>query len=225
MHRRLALLLAVVLSVAAARAQTPAPAPTASDRATAFHSFADVKYWSAIFDDPKRDEWQKPRELVAALAITPGATVADLGAGTGYLSPYLSAAVGPTGTVLAVEVETELVSHLRSRAERDHLDNVVPILGSKDDPRLPAAAADLILIVDTYHHFDHRRAYLPLLRRGLKPNGRIAIVDWKAGKLPEGPPADHKLPRQQVIDEMQAAGFRLAVEHDILPYHYFLVFE
>lgn len=196
-----------------------------SDRATASHSFADVAYWSKIFDDPKRDTWQKPQALVDALAIRPGQTVADLGAGTGYFSRYLAAAVGPQGTVLAVEVEPTLVAHLRERAEREGNSQVVPLLASPDNPRLPAGGVDLILIVDTYHHFDRRTAYLPQLRRALRPAGRVAVVDWQAGELPEGPPPDHKLPREQVIDEMQRAGFVLAQDLDVLPYQYTLMFR
>lgn len=223
--RSIIISLGVVVCAVTALAQQPSPAPTPSDRATAFYGFGDVKYWSGVFDDPKRDAWQKPRELVAALALSPGATVADLGAGTGYFEPYLAAAVGPAGTVLAVEVEPTLVTHLRERAEREQGGTVVPVLASKDNPRLPAAAVDLILIADTYHHLDHRRVYLPQLHRALKPGGRIAVVDWKPGKLPEGPEPAHKLPRQTIIDEMRAAGFRLTAEPDMLPYHYVLIFE
>jgi ubiquinone/menaquinone biosynthesis C-methylase UbiE len=201
------------------------PAATPSDRATASHSFADVAYWSKIFDDPKRDAWQKPRELVAALGLAPGQTVADLGAGSGYFSRYLAERVGPGGTVLAVDIEPTLVTHLRERAVREGNANVVPILASPDNPRLPNAGVDLILIVDTFHHFDHRTQYLPQLRRALRAGGRIGIVDWKSGELPEGPPPDHKLARERVIEEMRAAGFALAEEHDLLPYHYFLIFR
>lgn len=229
MRRRLILLgVAVIAAGAVAQAHrhdVASPAATPSDRATATHSFADVRYWTKVFDDPKRDSWQQPRALVAALGLAPGSTVADLGAGTGYLSRYLSDAVGPAGTVLAVEVEPTLIAHLRERAEQEGTDNLVPILGSTDNPRLPGRGVDLILVVDTYHHLDHRRTYLPGLRAFLPPGGRIAVVDWRAGKLPEGPPPDHKLPREQVIDEMRAAGYVLAAEHEFLPYHYFLVFE
>jgi len=205
---------------------SPAAAGEAtSDRATATHSFGDVAYWSSIFDDPERDAWQKPRELVAALDLAPGQTVADLGAGTGYFSPYLSQAVGANGTVLAVEVEPTLVAHLRLRAERERLGNLVPVLASFDNPRLPAAGIDVLLVADTYHHLDHRTVYLPQLRRALRPGGRVVVVDWKAGVLPQGPPPDHKLARDQVVAEMQAAGFRLVGEPDLLPYHYVLVFQ
>ena len=215
----------VVLSAVRIAAEEPTPPATASDRATAVESFADVEYWSKIFDDPKRDVWQKPRELVAALALQPGQTVADLGAGTGYFSRYLAAAVGPAGTVFAVEVEPTLVEHLRRRAERESGLNVVPVLASTDNPRLPAGGIDLIFIADTYHHLDHRAAYLPQLRRALRPDGRIAVIDWKAGRLPEGPPPEHKVAHEKVIAEMQAAGFRLAGSLDVLPYQYVLIFQ
>ena len=206
-------------SACALRAEAPP-----SDDATSHHDFADVAYWSSVFDDPGRDAWQKPDELVAALGIARGDVVADLGAGTGYLSRRLAAAVGPDGTVLAVETEPNLVVHLRERAEREKTPNVVPVLASAADPRLPVGLVDLILVVDTYHHFDDRRAYLRTLRRFLRPSGRVAIVDWQKRELPVGPPMEHKLPREQVLDEMRASGYRLAAEHTMLPYQYFLVF-
>jgi SAM-dependent methyltransferase len=126
--------------------------------------------------------------------------------------------------VLAIETEPNLIAHLLVRAEREESANLTPILASRDTPRLPPASVDMILIVDTYHHLDHRRAYLPLLTRALRRGGRVAIVDWKPGKLPEGPEPDHKLPPEQVIAEMQSAGFTLAAQPDMLPFHYFLIF-
>ncbi len=212
------------------RASLPAPAgethAATADDATARHSFADVAHWQAVFDDPARDAWQKPAEVVGALGLRAGACVADLGAGTGYFSRYLAAAVGPTGTVLAVEPEPNLVAHLRARAEREGTDNVVPVLASADNPRLPAGGVDVLLVVDTYHHIDHRIAYFRRVRRALRPDGRIAIVDWQKRELPVGPSLDHKLAREQVLDEMQQAGYVFAAEPaDVLPYQYFLVFR
>jgi ubiquinone/menaquinone biosynthesis C-methylase UbiE len=212
-------LVLMLASACALRAEAPP-----SDDATSHHDFADVAYWSSVFVNPARDAWQKPDELVAALGVARGDVVADLGAGTGYLSRRLAAAVGPDGTVLAVETEPNLVVHLRERAEREKTPNVVPVLASAADPRLPVGLVDLILVVDTYHHFDDRRAYLRALRRFLRPSGRVAIVDWQKRELPVGPPMEHKLSRQQVLDEMRASGYRLAAEHTILPYQYFLVF-
>ena len=222
MGERRCVVVALVLTLASACALRAEAPP--SDDATSHHDFADVAYWSSVFDDPARDTWQKPGELVAALGLERGDVVADLGAGTGYLSRRLAAAVGPEGTVLAVETEPNLVAHLRARAEGEHTPNVVPVLASPGDPRLPVGLVDLILVVDTYHHLDDRRTYLRALRRFLRPSGRVAIVDWQKRELPVGPPMDHKLAREQVLEEMRASGYRLAAEHTVLPYQYFLVF-
>ena len=157
-RERTCAVLALALVLASA-CRLPAEVPPPSDDATSTHDFADVKYWSSVFDDPARDVWQKPKELVASLDIRRGSVVADLGAGTGYFSRYLAAAVGPDGTVLAVETEPNLVAHLRERAERENTPNVEPVLASPADPRLPAGGVDVILVVDTYHHIDDRRTY------------------------------------------------------------------
>jgi ubiquinone/menaquinone biosynthesis C-methylase UbiE len=197
----------------------------ADDGATSHRSFADVDHWIGVFEDPERAAWQKPEELVAALPLKPGMAVADLGAGTGYFLPYLNRAVGPHGAVYALEPELSLLAHLRERIEKEQLNSVVPILASFDDPRLPEQSTDLVLIVDTYHHIDHRLDYLSKLRRALKPLGRVAIVDWLKRPLPKGPPPEHKLARDQVVAEMTRAGFELRQSPDLLPYQYFLIFR
>jgi predicted methyltransferase len=219
--------LAAIATAAGARPADPAADATAAPFAAtpgSRHDFADVEQWRRVFDDPARDAWQKPAEVVAALGLRPGAWVADLGAGTGYFSRHLDAAVGPGGVVFAVDTEPNLVAHLRARAEQERTATVVPVLASMHDPRLPPGALDVVLIVDTYHHLDARRAYLDRLGRTLKPGGRIAIVDWQKRDLPVGPPAAHKLAREQVVDEMRSAGFTLVDEPTFLPHQYFLVF-
>jgi ubiquinone/menaquinone biosynthesis C-methylase UbiE len=134
---------------------------------------------------------------VAALQIPAGATVADLGAGTGYFARYLSQAVGPNGAVLAVEVEPSLIAYLRERAEREQLANVTPLLASLDNPRLPPASTDLILIADTYHHLDHRRAYLPLLIRALRPAaGSPSSTGSPGNSLKVPSPRTNSLPKR-----------------------------
>ncbi len=219
--------------VPAARGQGPVPATAAPEHAghqaqheaTVHHSFEDVQHWTAVFDDPTRDAWQKPAAVVRALGLAPGMCVADLGAGTGYFSRYLSQAVGENGTVLAVDPEPNLVVHLRRRSEKEKTTNVVPILASFDNPRIPAGSTDLVLVVDTFHHIDDRVNYFRRLRRALKPAGRVAIVDFKKKQLPVGPPPPHKLPRGQVVSEMESAGYHLVGEPKILPYQYFLIFQ
>lgn len=215
-----------------ARAEGAAEAPDrAANRepglfdATSTHGFGNVAHWVSVFDDPKRDVWQKPEQVVEALELRPGARVVDLGAGTGYFSRHLATAVGESGTVFAVEVEPNLVVHLRERAENEKTPNVIPILASLDNPRLPRAVVDLVLIVDTFHHIDDRLGYLRRLRSALTPGGRVAIIDWLKRELPVGPDVDHKIPRQQVIREMEKAGYRLTQAPDLLPYQYFLIFE
>ncbi len=205
--------------------QTPTPPHAGTHDATSHHSFADVGSWVAVFDDPARAAWQKPAAVVAALQLRPGMSVADLGAGTGYFSRYLAAAVGDTGTVFAVHTEPNLVAHLRERAEHEHTPNVVPILASADNPRLPASGVDVVLIVDTVHHIDDRTNYLRRLRQVLKPGGRVAIIDFKKEDIPVGPPPEHKLARAQIVEELTSAGYRLVAEPDVLPYQYFLIFQ
>lgn len=199
--------------------------PGGAHDATARHTFDDVEHWTAIFDAPDRDAWQKPEALVAALGLRPGMRVADLGAGTGYLSRHLSGAVGPKGSVLAIDPEAALVVHLRDRAQRERLANVTPVLASFDDPRIPAGSVDVVLVLDTYHHIDDRLRYFGDLRGALRPGGRVAIVDWQKRDLPVGPASDHKLPRGHVVGEMEEAGYRLVEEPTLLPYQYFLIFE
>lgn len=214
--------MAIVIGVVA-----PALADNAhADRATSHRRFNDVAHWSSVFDDPKRDEWQQPDRIVAALKLEPGMSVADIGAGTGYFSRRLSSAVGASGAVFVVEVEPNLVTHLRDRAETEKTANVIPVLASADNPRLPAASIDLALFVDAYHHVDGRLAYLAVLKRALRAGGRVAIVEWKPGKQPVGPPEeDHKLAREQVIREMTGAGFEAVETPDFLRHQYFALFR
>jgi predicted methyltransferase len=195
-----------------------------SDDATARHPFDDVAKWEKIFDDPRRAEWQQPAAIVRALALKPGMVVADVGAGTGYFERALSDAVGPRGSVLAVEVEPNLVTHLRARAEREGTANVIPILGSTADPRLPAGRVDRILYVDTYHHLDDRVDYFRRLLGALAPGGLVVVVDWKKEKSAIGPPLDHRLAREQVLREMEQAGYRVVDTDVTLPEQYVLVF-
>jgi ubiquinone/menaquinone biosynthesis C-methylase UbiE len=203
----------------------PAAGTQPRDAATATHSFADVARWEKVFDDPARATWQQPAKVVAALALAPGMLVADLGAGTGYFERALSEAVGARGAVLAVEIEPNLVVHLRARAEREGTVNVTPVLGSAADPRLPAGRVDRVLLVDTYHHLDDRVAYFRRLRAALAPGGRVVVVDWEKREDDVGPPLDHRLAREQVVDEMARAGYRAIDAGERLPHQYVLVFQ
>jgi ubiquinone/menaquinone biosynthesis C-methylase UbiE len=189
------------------------------------HSFADVERYAAMFESPERAEWQKPEAVVEALALRPGMVVADVGAGTGYFSARFAAAVGQGGAVLAADIEPAMIDYLRDRAEREGLGNLVPVLASTDDPRIPAGLADLVFICNTWHHIGDRVEYARRLSADLAPGGRVAILDYLPGDLPVGPPAGHKMSAAEVEAEMKQAGFRLADAPDLLPYQYLLVFE
>jgi SAM-dependent methyltransferase len=185
------------------------------------HSFKGADRWAHIFDDPARDAWQKPHEVIEALALTPDARVADLGAGTGYFSARLANMLGQ-GRVYAVDIEPDMVRYLEERAKREKLENLFAVTGAPDDPRLPEKV-DLILLVDVYHHIEDRAAYFGRLRASLSPGGRVAIIDFRLDS-PEGPPRAARIAPDAVKAEMKAAGYSLAAEHPFLPRQYFLVF-
>jgi SAM-dependent methyltransferase len=183
--------------------------------------FDDAARWAQVFDDPARDAWQKPAEVIRALALAPNATVADIGAGTGYLSVRLARAV-PQGRVYAVDVAPSMVEHLQSRANHEKLANMVALQGGVADPRLPQPV-DLVILVDTYHHIDDREAYFRKLRKSLTATARLAIIDFR----PDSPvgPRHGRIAPDAVKAELSRVGYRFATEHDFLPYQYFLVFS
>lgn len=185
------------------------------------HSFADAEKWKAVFDDPARDAWQKPHEVLMALGMKPDAAVADLGAGTGYFSMRLAHFV-PRGRVYAVDLEPEMVRHLAARAKENGLANVTAVQGAPDDPHL-TAKVDLVLLVDVYHHIEGRVQYFARLRQSLKPGGRVAVIDFNA-ESPVGPPRSERLSVASVTEEMRKAGYAPVKQHAFLPNQYFLEF-
>jgi ubiquinone/menaquinone biosynthesis C-methylase UbiE len=191
-----------------------------SDLATSHHRFDDVQHWVKVFDDPTRDAWQKPTEVVAKMAIKAGMTIADLGAGTGYFIPYLDKAVGSTGKVLALDVETNLVGYLQQRIAQEKLLSSEARLIALDSPQLNAESVDKILIVDTWHHIDHRLVYVSQLKKALKENGEIWVVDFEPGTGGPGPRPEHRLSPQVVIQELQSAGLKTELIEESLPYQY-----
>lgn len=186
------------------------------------HTFKDAERWSHVFDDPERDAWQKPHQVIQALALAPHARVADLGAGTGYFSARLANML-PKGRVYAVDIEPDMVRFLADRAKREGLGNLVPVQGAADDARLPEKV-DLVLLVDVYHHIDGREAYFRKLRASLRAGGRIAVIDF-ALDSPRGPPVAARVAPDVVKAEMRTAGLALAAEHGFLPDQYFLIFR
>jgi ubiquinone/menaquinone biosynthesis C-methylase UbiE len=186
------------------------------------HSFSGAEQWAHVFDDPKRDAWQKPHEVIQVLNLKPDAVIADLGSGTGYFAVRLANMV-PKGRVYGVDVEPDMVKYLAERAKREKRNNLIAVTGDAGDPRLPEKV-DLVLLVDVYHHIDDRERYFRNLRAALKPGGRIAVIDFRMDS-PDGPPRAARIAPQRVIDELDRAGYRVAKQHDFLPNQYFLVFQ
>lgn len=207
-------LLALALSV-------PLPHAAGQERGHDPHRFDGAETWAKIFDDPERDSWQKPAQVIKALRLARDAVVSDIGAGTGYFAVRLARAV-PEGRVFAVDVAPDMVRYLGERAARERLRNLKPVQAAPHDARIPSRA-DLILMVNTYHHISKRIAYFKRLAASLKPQGRLAIVDFREDS-PYGPPHRFRIAPGRVKQELAQAGFALREAHEFLPYQYFLVF-
>lgn len=176
---------------------------------------------------PGRAAWQRPDLVIEALAIRPGDHVVDLGSGEGYFLPFLRAAVGPEGRVTAVEVDAERIRALEDRVAEEGWGNVRVVRAELDDPRLPDAAADLILLVNTYHHIEERPAYFSRLRADLRPAGRVAVIDpdrdlrgLLALALDEG----HRTAIADLEREMAQAGYRELRRFELLPVQIFALY-
>ena len=189
------------------------------------HLHKDSKAYIAMLDDPKRDVYQKPHEVIAALNLKEGETIADIGAGSGYFSFRLAHHVGDPGRVYAVDVSPEMVVHLNRRIRDLKLKNVVSILAAPDDPLLADASIDRFFICDTWHHIENHDRYLALLKKMLKPGGQVVMIDFKKAQTPVGPPMEMRIERDDLVKEMETNGFRLEAEQTFLPHQYFLVFK
>ena len=176
------------------------------------------------YSGPGRDAWQQPERVVAELEIRGGERVADLGAGGGYFTFRLADAVGPEGTVYAVDVDADMVSYLQERAEEEARANVVPVLAAFDDPKLPEAV-DLIFSTNTYHHMQDQSAYFARAAGALRPGGRIAIIDLSDMGFFHRLFGAHSTPASVIRSEMEAAGYREVERHDFLSRQNFLIFS
>lgn len=168
--------------------------------------------------ESSREQWQKVDEIFQAMDVRPGASVADIGAGDGFLTARLSAAVGPDGRVHAVDVSDNALDRLRQRVERDQLGNVNIIKGSTADPRLPEAALDAALIVNAYHEMREHQSMLAGIRRGLKASGRLVIVepiaDRRRDKSREEQTRNHEIAPTFIEQDAREAGFTIVSLQD-----------
>lgn len=174
--------------------------------------------YAQVLESPERDVWQKPGEVITALALTGKEVVADLGAGSGYFTRRLAVRAK---AVLAVDIDAKLLEMNRSSSPA----NVNAILATEIDPKLPPSSVDLIFICDVWHHIEHRLLYIAKLGAALRPGGRIVIIDFYKRPLPVGPPPEMKLDPTQVIAEFGASGFEVTRRHGFLPHQYFIEFS
>ena len=215
-------LLAVAVSLLAsgalettARAQAPAP----SQRHGRLFPPQDL----GLLESPDRAAWQRPDQIMDALQVADGATVADIGAGAGWFTIRLAQRVGPNGIVYAQDVQRQMLEAIRRRVSREGLtERVETRLGSDNDPNLPVGALDAVLVVDAYQEVEGRVLFLQNLARALKPNGLIGIVNYKPGQGGPGPDENVRVDRASVEADARAANLRI-VAAEVLPYQYLLI--
>jgi ubiquinone/menaquinone biosynthesis C-methylase UbiE len=196
--------------------------PTTMEEMHRLHQ--DAKAYIALLEDPARDTYQKPHEVLMALELKDGERIADIGAGSGYFTLRFANHVGKAGVVYAVDINPDMITHLNRRVRDARLENVRTILALPDDPLLAEASVDRAFICETWHHIDKHPRYLALLKKILKPGAQVVIIDFHKKETAVGPPMEMRLSREEVVREFEQDGFRLTKEHTFLPYQYFLVF-
>ncbi len=178
--------------------------------------------YRVFLDAPDREGWQRPDEVIRALALPPGATVADVGAGTGYFTVRFARALGPSGRVLATDVQDAMLEALAERKRREGLRQIEVVRAGFDDPALPSACCDVVFLATVYKEIEDRVAYGRRLASALRPGGRLAIIEYRPGAAGFGPPEEARLPEARVEGELALAGFVVVARHDFLPRQYFL---
>ena len=171
-----------------------------------------------------REREERCSLMLANLGIKPGMTVCDMGCGNGFHTLKMAKMTGPTGSVLAVDVQPEMLKLLRDRSEKEGIENITPILGSFHHPRLPPNSVDMILLVDVYHEFSHPVTMLKGMRESLRPDGVIVLVEFRSedNSVPIKPL--HKMSKKQILKELPANGFKLVKDYDKLPWQHMMFF-
>lgn len=185
------------------------------DHAGHHGAFADPEASKHMLEDPSRDEWQKPDDVLRAMALAPTMTVADVGAGTGYFTVRLARAV-PQGMVIATDVEPTMVEYVADRAKKEGLANVRTTLATAASSGLAPASVDAVLVVNVWHHIDDRAAYAKDLAAALKPGGRVFVVELTR-EAQKGPPAEMRVAPEKLVAELDAVGLHASVSPVALP--------
>jgi len=174
---------------------------------------------------PEREAEEQPDAALDSIGVAPGSTVADVGAGNGYMTWRLAERVGPAGKVYANDIQPKMLELLRKNIEARGLANVETVLGAEDDPKLPAGRLDLVLLVDVYHEFSEPQKMVRRIRQSLAPAGRMVLLEFR-GEDPEVPiRPEHKMTVAQVKAEIEPEGFRLDRVMERLPRQHILVFR
>lgn len=211
---------AAVLLLAALTAQQPGVHPV-SGRVYALPMGVAGAPW---LDRRERELEEDPDLAMRLIRVQRGSTVADLGAGSGYFTVRLARAVGNTGKVYAVDIQSGMLTLLQRAVDRARITNVIPVLGAEDDPRLPAESLDLVLMVDVYHELASPQVTLGHLKRALKPGGRLVLLEYRA-EDPDVPILpEHKMTKAQVKLEVEHEGFKQQRVYDDLPRQHLIIF-
>jgi len=175
-------------------------------------------------DRREREDEENPDLALRLLRIRKGATVADIGAGSGYITIRMAKIVGPMGKVYASDIQQGMLTLLQQNVAKAKLDNVVPVLGTIDDPKLPAESLDLAIMVDVYHEFSEPQKMLQRIRAALKPDGRLVLLEYRAEDAAVPILPDHKMTKAQVKLEVEHEGFKQSRVYDDLPWQHLFVF-
>jgi ubiquinone/menaquinone biosynthesis C-methylase UbiE len=174
---------------------------------------------------PEREKEEAPRKMLAALKLKPGDVVADVGAGSGYHTFRMAKKVGSKGKVYAVDIQPEMLAIIRQRMKAGSVTNVEPVKGTVTDPKLPAGALDLILMVDVYHEFDHPYEMAQALCKALKPGGRLVFVEFRLEDPKVPIKLVHRMSEKQVLKEMAPHPLRHVRTLEFLPWQHVIIFE
>jgi ubiquinone/menaquinone biosynthesis C-methylase UbiE len=221
LHRLpVALVVAVAFGAAALRAQQPGVHPV-SGRVYAQTMGVQGASW---LERNEREREEDPDLAIRLLKIQKDSTVADVGAGSGYITLKLARAVGPRGKVYANDIQPGMLDLLQKNMTKAKVANVMPILGAIDDPKLPADSVDLAIMVDVYHEFSEPQKMLQHLRDSLKANGRLVLFEYRAEdpNVPIRP--EHKMSKAQVKLEVEHEGFKQSRVFDDLPWQHLFIF-
>jgi predicted methyltransferase len=222
LYKAVALLMALSLVMASIEAAEQNVNPGINQ----YYYDAEFKHWVNVFERPGREVYDKREAIVVALALKPGMSVADIGAGTGFYTHLFAKQVGSSGRVYAVDISENFIHHILQDARAQGLKNVEGILNNQHETKLPAGSVDLAFICDTYHHFEYPQTMLASIHQALRPNGQLVIIDFrkKPGVSSSWVMSHVRGNEADVIREVEIAGFRLTEQYDLLHDNFFLKF-